>query len=447
MFTKVSRSILAAATLLAGATQLSAGQLTLDVSPTYGVLKSGAKQTTWVRVGVTGFELKREAKRAPVNVAIVLDKSGSMQGRKIERAREAAISAINRLRSDDIVSVITYDSTVNVLVPATKLTDKQQVRAAISRIQASGNTALFAGVSKGAAELRKFVDQERVNRIILLSDGKANVGPSSPGELGALGKSLKKESISVSTLGLGLGYNEDLMVQLASRSGGNHNFIEEAAELADIFNQEFDDVLSVVAQDIEVTIKVPESIRPVRVLGNEADINGQTVVTNLSQVYSEQNKHIVLELELPATESGTKVRLGKVTATYMNMESGERDRLTGTASIRFSDSQSDVQASLDKEVMEDVVALVANEQNKLATVYLDQGKLELCRETLITNGKFLEENAKLLKSERLKVFVDYNESQAAQILSRDTNRARKSMRALQYSLDSQQRDSSNPPKR
>ena len=114
------------------------------------------------------------------------------------------------------------------------------------------------------------------------SDGHANVGPSSPGELGDLGASMKKENISVSTLGLGLGYNEDLMVQLAGKSGGNHQFIENASELADIFRREFDDVLSVVAQTIDVTVEIPEGIRPVRVLGNSADINGQSVVTRLS---------------------------------------------------------------------------------------------------------------------------------------------------------------------
>ena len=132
--------------------------------------------------------------------------------------------------------------------------------------------------------------------MILLSDGLANVGPSSPGELGNLGKSLVKENITVSTLGLGLGYNEDLMVQLASTSGGNHLFIEDASELAEIFRKEFDDVLSVVAQEIDVHVTLPEGIRPIRVLGNDADITGQKIVTRLAQIYSEQDRHFVIEV-------------------------------------------------------------------------------------------------------------------------------------------------------
>jgi Ca-activated chloride channel family protein len=212
-----------------------AQKLALNAMPGFSILKADQKQQAWLRVGLKGFRLEREGTRAPINVAIVLDRSGSMQGEKIQRAREAAIGALDLLGADDIVSIIAYDSDVNVLVPATKLTDKEHVAAIIRAIQPGGNTALFGGVSKGAAEVRKFIDDKRVNRVILLSDGLANVGPSSPGELGDLGASMKKENISVSTLGLGLGYNEDLMVQLAGKSGGNHQFIENASELADIF--------------------------------------------------------------------------------------------------------------------------------------------------------------------------------------------------------------------
>ena len=367
----------------------AAPRVDLDVSPVYGVLKAGGKQTTWIRVGLQGFRLESEAKRARVNLAIVLDKSGSMQGEKIQQARSAAIDAINLLHPDDIVSIVTYDSTVNVLVPATKLTDKQSVIEKIRGIKPSGNTALFAGVSKAAAEVRKFLGKERVNRVILLSDGLANVGPSSPGELGSLGKSLLKENISVSTLGLGIGYNEDLMVKLAAKSGGNHLFIEEASELVDIFRQEFNDVLSVVAQEVDVKVEIPEGIRPVRVLGGDADINGQKIVTRMSQIYSEQDRHVVVEVEVPESEKGNKLKIAAVRVTYANMKTHESDTLTGKTEVKFSEDQEVVDKSMNQSALADVVALVSSEQNKLATKYLDEGNLRRCREVLDGNVKFL----------------------------------------------------------
>lgn len=429
-------ALLAAGMFVLTATNDTLGdQARLDVSPAYTVLKSGEKQNAWVRVGITGFELKTDQQRPPINVVIVLDKSGSMKGEKIDNARKAAIDAIQRLRADDIVSIVTYDTTVNVLVPATKLTDKSVFQQAIERVQAGGGTALFAGVSKGAAEIRKFIDQERVNRIILLSDGLANEGPSSPSELGALGASLMKESISVSTLGLGLDYNEDLMAQLAARSGGNHQFIERATELADVFNREFDEVTSVVAKNVSIRIQIPNGIRPVRVLGNTSEISGQQIHINLNDLYSGQNRHVVMELELPAGEHGQKQPLAKVTATYHNMQSGETDKLNTSAAIKFSDDQAAVEASLERDVMEDVVAFVSNEQNRLATDFLDAGDMLKCVTTLRENDAFLKANADKLDSIRLRQIIVSNGSQIEALLKNDRNRARKDMRYLQNAIE------------
>ncbi|MEQ9411614.1 MAG: VWA domain-containing protein [Fuerstiella sp.] len=439
-----------AATTVAG--RADGQQVRLDVSPVKGLLQAGEKQNTWIRVGLKGFRLESDKKRPGVNLAIVLDKSGSMQGEKIARAREAAIDAVRLLNDDDIVSIVTYDSTVNVLVPSTKLTDRQTVIAAIKQIRAGGNTALFAGVSKGAAEVRKFLEKQRVNRVILLSDGLANVGPSSPGELGNLGKSLLKENISVSTLGLGLGYNEDLMVQLATSSGGNHLFIEDASELADIFRSEFDDVLSVVAQEVDVKITIPEGIRPVRVLGNDADINGQSVVTRLAQIYSEQDRHVVIELEVPASEDGDSLKLASVRVTYANMKTHESDRLSGAAKIRFSDDSEKVADSVRKDVLADVVALVSSEQNKLATKYLDEGNLPMCRQVLKENAEYLNVNALMCPTDesRLKGLAMQNYFQLEQLKGVVSNKdekanyARKSFRGYQSEVDLQQRAKSSP---
>lgn len=445
---RLMNTVLAATFCLGMVTESRAGsdQVRLEITPVRSVLMADQKQMTWLRVGLTGFQSETIKQRAPVNLAIVLDKSGSMQGDKIEQARHAAIDALSLLNSDDIVSIITYDSTVRVLVPATKFSDRAPIESAIRGIQANGNTALFAGVSKGAAEIRKFLDKERVNRVILLSDGLANVGPSSPGELGSLGESLLKENISVSTLGLGLGYNEDLMTQLAGKSGGNHHFIEQASELADIFRREFDDVLSVVAQEIDLQITIPEGIRPVRVLGNDADINGQQIVTRMAQIYSRQKKHVVIELEIPATSAATKMDVATVEVKYTNMRTTHTDRLSGATSIAFSESTADVEKSLNRSALADVVALVSSEQSKMATTYLDQGNLLECRRVLKDNVDFLNTNAELCPADsRLKDLAAMNGIQLDQLMDvtsntdEKANLTRKRFRLYQNSVDSQQR--------
>jgi Ca-activated chloride channel family protein len=417
----------------------TARQIHLDVGLANPVLLSDGPQKTHVKIGLTGFVREADAERTPVNVAIVLDKSGSMQGEKIAKAREAALMAVERLDKDDVFSFVTYDSRVRVVVPATRISDRTSIRRAINSIRASGNTALFAGVSKGAQEVRKFLDTNRVNRVILLSDGLANVGLSSPSDLGQLGAALSKEGISVTTIGLGLDYNEDLMVELARRSDGNHGFAENATDLARLFNAEFGDVLSVVAQEVEIRIRCADGIRPIRVLGRDAEITGQEVISKLNQLYSEQEKFFILEVEVPPGNTGVSRKVATVDVTYANMATKTNDRLTGSLEISYTDSPDTVKNELDKEIRADVVEQEATEANKRAVELRDEGKVTEAKQVLLDNAGYLKENAQELQSDKLDDLSVENEEQARDIEEKSKWKLqRKSMRKGQYKSERQQ---------
>lgn len=390
-------SIVAAFTL----TGVSAKQVQVEINLANPQLEAGKKNTTYLKVGLTGFELDAGAERAPVNVVLVIDKSGSMSGEKIRQAREAAKMAISRLGEEDIVSLVAYDSTVHVLIPATKLTDPEAVLKRIDELDSGGSTALFAGVSKGAAELRKFLDRDRVNRVILLSDGKANVGPSSPGELGELGDSFVKEGISVTTIGLGDGYNEDLMAQLARKSDGNHIFIENEEQLVQVYDEEFGDILSVVAQEISIEIDVAEGIRPVRVVGREADISGQNVVTQLNQLYSQQEKYVLLEIEVPEGAADVSRQVATVKVAYANMQTNTLDEITSTLGVKFVASAEEAAKAVNQTVMVDCVTQIANDTNIVAMKLRDQGKVQEAQDLLHQNFYFCKTNAEWLSSPKL----------------------------------------------
>jgi Ca-activated chloride channel family protein len=415
-----------------------AGQVRLGVSLDKPTMLADKKQSAFVKVGLTGFRLEGKDRRARVNVAIVLDKSGSMQGDKIAKAKDAAIAAIGRLGSDDIVSVVAYDSTVQVIVPATKLSDKELVIQQIRRIEAGGSTALFAGVSKGADELRKFLDKNRVNRVVLLSDGLANVGPQSPSELGALGASLMKEGISVSTMGLGLDYNEDLMTKLARNSGGNHVFIEQAEDLVRVFNHEFNDVLSVVAQEVAIEIRVADGVRPVQALNVDAEINSQQVIVQMNQLYSEQEKYLMLEVEVPPTTAGTSREVAEVRVSYANMQTKTTDRLTSAVSANFSQSPAEVEAKLNAHVCACAVLQISNARSKLATELRDQGDIEGARKLLLENSRYLGENAAKYHVDFLQTRCADNLDQAKNVAGANWARYRKVMREQQITDDQQQ---------
>ncbi len=420
--------------------QAAAKQVQLNVSLGNSVLPAGQTQTTYLKVSLTGFELEQLTDRTPVNLAVVIDRSGSMQGDKIRKAKEAAVMAVGRLNSADIVSFIAYSSGAEVLVPATKLIDKQAVCNRINSLSAVGSTALFAGVSKGAAEIRKFLEEDRVNRIILISDGIANVGPSSPFELGQLGASLVKEGIAVTTIGLGGGYNEDLMSMLAEKSDGNHYFAENAVDLARVFTGELGDVLSVVAQEVVVTIELSPGIRPVRVLGREADITGQKICARLNQLYSRQETYILVEVEVPAGSAKSILPVGRVEMAYANMATQKSDRLSRSVEVRFSDDKTAVEQALNKKVMVSAVEQIATINNTIAVELRDKGKIKEAEKLLGKNEEYLRSNSQKLKSKRLNDYADVQKEDARNLDEKNWKEQRKKMRETQ--VQSRNRSSS-----
>jgi len=422
--------------------KVESSQLHLDAAMSHPVMLADTNGTAYLRVGLTGFALEDAGQRTPVNIAIVIDTSGSMSGEKIKKAREAAIMAIERLNANDIISVVTYDSTVHVLIPATKVSDKEGIFRKIRQVEADGSTALFAGVSKGAAEMRKFLAKERVNRLVLLSDGLANVGPDSPGELGDLGCSLIKEGISVTTIGLGGGYNEDLMTKLAYKSDGSHYFAENANDLARVFNSEIGQALSVVAQEIQTEIICAPGIRPVRLLGREGQINGQQVLVFINHLYSEHEKYIILEVETPASEAGVTRAVATVNVSYGNMKTHTTDKLSSSLEVKFSNSKELIEKLTNGNVMVDVVELIATERNELAMRLRDQGKIKEAHKLLISNIDYLGENYKkfdsIKKSERLNEYQYLNTTDAENLDEQSWGVQRKRMQESQFQNRSQQ---------
>jgi Ca-activated chloride channel homolog len=320
---------------LMAAAPASAAEIKLDAELGQSVLETRSSQTVYLRLNLKALAAAREAKRQPVNVALVLDRSGSMQGARIAAAKEAARMALDRLNANDMLSVVMFNNQVDVLQAAGPVGDSSaRLRDKISSIKADGGTAIYAGVREGASQARRYLNPARVNRVILMSDGLANVGPSSPKELGELGREIASKGISVTTIGLGLDYNEDLMQRLASASDGNHAFAKEPEDLIKFFNAEFGDALSVVAQDIEITIEIKSGFKAKRVLSREADITGQTIKLKLNALQSDNERYVVIELENAAPLTEGTASIAAVDVDYFDIDSGQRAHIREQASMR-----------------------------------------------------------------------------------------------------------------
>ncbi|QYM80843.1 VWA domain-containing protein [Horticoccus luteus] len=323
------------------------------------VLPADQTERAVLKIALDGVRLPRRDLRPPVNLALVIDRSGSMAGEKLAKAREAALEAVRRLAADDVVSLVVYDDQVETLVPAQRVGDGRRLAQAIGGIEAGGNTALYGGVVRGASEVRRLLEDRRfVNRVILLSDGLANVGPSSPEALGQLGRSLMKEGISVTTIGLGLGYNEDLMTRLAQRSDGNTYFVEDSGDLPRIFAAELGDVLNVVARRIVVEVELPEGVRPVGFVGRDGEISGQKARMSLNQLYGGQEKFALLEVEVAPGAAGREREIARAQVSFNDAVTGRDATLTAGRTVTFSADAADVVSSANHAVQADYAANV-----------------------------------------------------------------------------------------
>ena len=399
---------------------------------------SGNKQTTYLKVAITGTELK--ADRPPVNVALVIDRSGSMGGQRIQQAKQAALMAIDMLKADDIVSLIAYDSAAELLVPATKLGDGSILRKGIKALRANGSTALHAGTVMGGAEVAKFFDRNNVNRVILLSDGIANIGPSSPQDLAQLGAKLAGQGISVSTIGLGLGYNEDLMARLADSSDGNHSFVESPDQLARLMSLELNDALAVVAQDVKVAVTFPDGVRPVRALGREAEFSGQEVTSVIKDIIVGAERFVLIEVELNKGVTTEALEFAQIKVSYRDRD-GERGSATAVARVNAANSAQDMEKSSQPRVMESVVELIARQQQEMAIKLKDEGKDAQALQLIKRSNQYIDNNAKRYKSRKLRKMHSRGRQDAKVIgkkgKSRDWKRTRKMMRQEAYSSEAQ----------
>jgi Ca-activated chloride channel family protein len=404
------------------------------------VLLAGPSQRAILKIALMAPQAPRQGQRPPVNLALVLDRSGSMAGTKIEKAREAAIEALHRLDRQDLFALITYDDQVETLIPAGPANRTEAIEARIRGIGPGGNTALFGAVSQGASEVRKHGESPFVHRVVLLSDGLANIGPSRPDDLARLGAALLKENISVTTVGVGTDFNEDLMTRLAERSDGNHYFVESSLDLPRIFAAELGDVLSVAARQVVIEIECPENVRPLRIIGRDGRIHDRRVEIRMNQLYGGQEKYALIEVEVPAGTSGQTIELGKVGCRYENAMTSKTEKSSTLVRASFSDQQERVRQAASKEVQQ---AVVENEmavaRDKALTLY-NKGQKDQAARLLRESGKALEEKNVELGFADLAAEAGQLEQDAGEFEADALDQTRKKeIRSESYKVRSQQK--------
>ena len=342
------------------------------------VVRTGEARKVVVRALVRPYA-KRETVRAPLAVALVLDKSGSMASDgKMENAKLGALEALKMLDSRDVATIVVYDDNASVLVRARSVGNGAKEPAflrAISRVRAGGMTALHDGVVLGAEQLEPFVDEGFIPRIVLLSDGIANVGPSSTGELARLGRGLARREMTITTIGLGLDYHEDLMTALAAESGGNAYFARNARMLPEIFARDMEDAVTLTARKVRITLRALGGARPARVIGRPGNLADSVLEASIDNLYSGE-KYALFEMELPEGEDGARLEAAEVLLEYIDPVSGNSVRKSAPLTFSFTGNAAEVEKNQRADIVSQV-ALARNAEIREEAVRLaDEGKAQ-----------------------------------------------------------------------
>ena len=231
--------------------------------------------------------------RPPLDLALVIDRSGSMSGRPLEAAIEASVRIINGLKSGDRISVVTFDDSVDVISPLVEPGNRDELVRRVRAIQSGGSTALFDGWREGVNRLLPHVDKGRISRVILLSDGQANHGLTDQDQIFQQVARVAGEGITTSTVGLGHGFNEALLSGMAHAGEGAANFGKTADDLDEAFEEQFAILSNTYLRQVRVSVTGGSDVKA-RLVGERLEA-GSGSVRNLGTLAWDSSLVAVIE--------------------------------------------------------------------------------------------------------------------------------------------------------
>jgi Ca-activated chloride channel homolog len=360
--------------------------LTVDGRLGHPRLARSGNGETFVMLEVRGADSAKARIAAPVNLSLVIDRSGSMKGTRIRNAINAATTAVGRLNEGDTVSVVTFDTQVQTVVQPTSISagTRERILEDIRRIGLGGDTCISCGIEQGMALLQQVPGS--VNKMILLSDGDANHGVRDVAGFRSIAQRAASRGMSVTTIGVDVDYNEKIMAAIAQDSNGRHYFVENDAALARVFESEAESLTSTIASGAEVAIDLAAGVELDRVFDRTFRRSGNRIIVPLGTFGQGDVKTVLLKVKVPAQTDG-KVAVAAVDLTYRDLAAGSDSRCAGKLALEVSDGvgAGDLDPVVNGRVRRSETVTTLNEANGLfaqgrvveATRKLEQQEKEL----------------------------------------------------------------------
>lgn len=263
----------------------------------------------------------RDGPRPQHTAVVVLDRSGSMQGERLGHAKQALLALVARLDEHDRFGLVAFDDEATVVVPAGRVGDlgRRRIAEGIAGVHPGGMTDLSSGYLRGLQEARR-VCSEAGATLVLLSDGHANAGVTDPVALEGVAGTAARESVTTSTIGIGVGYDEQILAALARGGSGNHAFAEHAEAAAAAVAAELDGLLSKTVQAASLLVSPSGAVRSIRLLN---DLPAQAVeggvLAELGDFYAGERRRVVVAIEVPAMASLGLAEVACLTLSYVEL--------------------------------------------------------------------------------------------------------------------------------
>ena len=335
-------------------------------------LVAGREQTVDVLIRITPPEVAQGVTARPqLNLSLVLDRSGSMQGEKMVRAREAAEYCVEQLLPTDRLSVVLFDDTIELLIPSQPVTHKMELKSRLAEVFARGTTALHEAWVRGGIQVSEHLIDGAINRVLLITDGLANVGETNPDRIVDQARGLAARGVSTSTVGIGADFNEDLLVPMAEAAGGNAWHVERAADMQRIFAVELEGLIAQVAHTVTLGLVPSDGVKLSDML-NDFELN-ETGRYRLPNLQAGSPLEVVARLRVPAAPAGTRRHLLDLKLGYTPQELRAAEVLRLAYEVEFAPEAEAVALPANDDVTRAVLFLMNARARREAIRQMDVG--------------------------------------------------------------------------
>lgn len=398
------------------------------------------KKECYLYIELQGKKLVNTQKKPPLNISLVIDRSGSMAGDKLNYAKKAIDFVIDNVSEADFVSIVQYDDLVEVVQQSEKVQHKAALHQKVKQISARNSTNLSGGMLEGYSQVHSTKASNFVHRVLLLSDGLANVGVTEPAKLQEIAqKKFREEGIALSTFGVGADFDEKLMTNLAEYGGANYYFIDSPDKIPQIFAKELEGLLAVVAQNTHLKITFPaEYFSCQKVYGYPSSPQNNEVNVNFNDVFSGEKKAILLKFEVkkPIEQNfqfTVRLSYNDVAETYNQVVYQEEINVQTTISTHIHSM------GIHHEVLANIALFESNEWLDIATDEADKGNFEKAKEWTLKNRVYLETIFKIISpteelNKQYQAVIDYEAQLATmkEMSKQDFMMAQKMTRSVSY---------------